>query len=59
MTYTSKDATVVITIRQQSKYQTAWACHVNGSYVGSKILPNNNTAVVQNFGYLAEDFSKS
>jgi len=57
MTYTSNDQTVKITIRQVGKNRIAWACHVNGSYRGSKVLPSNNTAVVQNFGYEAKDFT--
>jgi hypothetical protein len=51
MTYTSKDNKVTITIRQQNARQIAWAHYVDGSYKGSKVLPKNNTAVVQNFGY--------
>ena len=56
MTHTSTNGQVVITIRQQYRGKTAWALHVAGQYKGTKVLPSNNTAVVQNFGYLAADF---
>jgi hypothetical protein len=49
--YISNDDKVVISIRQKGKINTAWALHVDGKYQGSKVLPNNNTAIVQNFGY--------
>jgi hypothetical protein len=54
--YISNDGKVVISIRQQGKTKTAWALHVGGQYKGSKVLPNNNTAIVQNFGFDAENF---
>jgi len=56
MTYTSNDKQVTIEIRQQNARQIAWALFVNGSYKGTKVLPRNNTAVVQNFGYEAAYF---
>lgn len=54
--YTSNNGQIEISIRQAGRFNTAWACHVNGRYIGSKCLPKNNTAIVQNFGYLAADF---
>ena len=54
--YISKDGKVKINIRQQGTKRTAWAHYVNGSYKGSKVLPSNNTAIVQNFGYRADEF---
>jgi hypothetical protein len=56
--YISNDGKAVISIRQQGKTKTAWALHVGGQYKGSKVLPNNNTAIVQNFGYSAEYFTQ-
>jgi hypothetical protein len=56
-TYTSNDGKTVISVRQQNARQTAYALHVNGQYKGSKVLPANNTAVVQNFGFAAADFA--
>ena len=55
-TYTSKNSQIVITVRQQNARKIAWALHVGGQYKGSKVLPANNTAVVQNFGFEAADF---
>lgn len=57
--YISEKHKATITLRQQTGYKTAWALHVNGQYMGTKILPYNNTAIPQNFGYLAADFTKS
>ena len=54
--YISNDSKSVISIRQQGATKTAWALHVCGQYKGSKVLPNNNTAIVQNFGFKAEYF---
>jgi len=54
--YTSANGEIIISLRYKGKRNTAWALYVNGQYKGSKILPNNNTAVVQNFGFNAEDF---
>ena len=59
MKFTSKDGKVEITVRQRGQNRTAWAHHVCGRYMGSKVLPNNNTAIVQNFGYRADDFINS
>ena len=56
MTFISKNGKVEISVRQAGKNRTAWAHHINGRYMGSKVLPNNNTAIVQNFGYAAEEF---
>ena len=47
---------VVIKIRQKGVYRTAWSLFVNGRYKKTKILPNNNKAIVQNFGYEAINF---
>ena len=55
-TYTSKCGSIVISVRQMGARKIAWALHVAGSYKGSKVLPANNTAIVQNFDYLAADF---
>lgn len=57
-TYTSNNGQIVISIRQQNVRQTAYALHVNGQYKGSKVLPTSNTAVVQNFGFEAADFTR-
>lgn len=54
--YISNDQKVEISIRQRGFNKTAWALFVDGSYKYSKVLPSNNTAVVQNFGYNAQDF---
>lgn len=56
--YVSNDGKVEISIRQRGANKTAWALFVNGSYKGSKVLPNNNTAIIQNFGFSAADFYK-
>lgn len=56
MAYVSKDGKVEINVRQAGKNKTAWSHHIDGRYMGSKVLPNNNTAIVQNFGYAAADF---
>lgn len=56
--YVSNDGKVEISIRQAGRSKTAWALHVEGSYKGSKVLPSNNTAIVQNFGYEAENFRR-
>lgn len=56
-THTSNNGQIVISVRQQNARQTAWALHVGGQYKGSKVLPTSNTAVVQNFGFAAADFS--
>ena len=55
--YTSTDGTIVITVRQESTYRIAYALHVNGEYVCTKVLPRNNIAIVQNFGYTLEEFN--
>jgi len=57
-TYTSNNGQTVISVRQQNARQTAYALHVNGQYKGSMVLPTNNTAVVQNFGFEAADFTR-
>lgn len=55
--FISNDGTCVeITVRQIGKTHTAWAEHRKGSYKGTKVLPNSNTAIVQNFGYEAKYF---
>jgi hypothetical protein len=56
-TYTSTDKTIIISIRQQNGHKIAWACHVEGKYIKTKVLPKNNTAIPQNFGYAAKDFT--
>lgn len=56
MIYTNKTNTITIEVRQQNARQIAWSLFVNGQYQKTKILPRNNTAVVQNFGFLANDF---
>lgn len=56
MQYTSKDGLVVIKVRQKGARKTAWALYVAGNYKGTKVLPSENTAIVQNFGYSAADF---
>jgi hypothetical protein len=58
-TYTSNNGQIVITVRQQNARQIAWALHVGGQYKGSKVLPANNTAIVQNFGFETADFQQS
>jgi len=55
-TYTSKNGQIVISVRQQGVHKVAWALHVDGKYKGSKVLPVNNTAIVQNFGFESADF---
>ena len=56
MIYANKTNTITIEVRQQNARQIAWSLFVNGQYQKTKILPRNNTAVVQNFGFLANDF---
>ena len=58
-TYTSKNGQIIISVRQQSVRQVAWALHVGGQYKGSKGLPANNTAIIQNFGFETSDFIQS
>lgn len=55
-TYTHKTSQIVIEVRQIGFSKIAWAHFVNGKYQGSKVLPKTNTAIVQNFGYQAQDF---
>ena len=59
--YTSKDGKIKIVARQYGiaagQPRTAWAHYVDERYLGTKVLPSNNTAIVQNFGYNAEDFT--
>jgi hypothetical protein len=55
--YSSKDGKVSITVRQYGCRNIAWALHVDGQYKGSKVLPANNTAIAQNFGFPAKDFT--
>lgn len=55
--YTSNDGNITITIRQQDARRIAWACFVRGAYIRTKVLPRNNTAIVQNFGFAASDFT--
>ena len=55
-TYTHKTAQITIEVRQIGFSKIAWAHFVNGQYKGSKVLPKNNTAIVQNFGYSSADF---
>jgi HSP20 family molecular chaperone IbpA len=57
MQYTNNN-NVTIEIRHAYRGKIAWAEFVNGKYQRTKVLPANNTAVVQNFGYLAKDFQK-
>lgn len=47
---------VVIKIRQKGVYRTAWSLFVNGEYKKTRIIPNKNKAIVQNFGYEAINF---
>lgn len=56
-TYKNTNGTVEIAVRQAGLNRTAWALFVNGQYQKTKILPNKNTAIVQNFGFAACDFS--
>ena len=58
-TYISKNGQIVISVRQQGARQVAWALHVCGQYKGSRVFPANNTAIIQNFGFEAADFSQS
>lgn len=53
--YTSGN--IEITVRQKGRTRTAWALHVGGQYKGAKVIPNNNTAIPQNFGFAAADFA--
>jgi hypothetical protein len=55
--YKSNDGSVEISVRQKGYNKTAWTLFVNGQYKKTKILPNNNTAIVQNFGFEACDFN--
>jgi hypothetical protein len=57
MKYISTDKKVVIQVRQFGATKIAWACFVNNKYIGSKVIPKNNTAVVQNFGYTTDYFN--
>ena len=57
-TYRNENGTVEISVRQHGATKTAWALFVNGKYQKTKVLPNRNTAVVQNFGFAASDFSQ-
>ena len=59
MKYISEKHEAIISVRQQGKNKTAWALHVNGNYKGTKVLPNTNTAIPQNFGFLAVDFKQA
>lgn len=54
--FVSMDKTIEISVRQLGKFKIAWTLHIDGKYQGSKVLPANNTAIVQNFGFLASDF---
>lgn len=56
MTFININGNITITVRQKNRFQIAWAEFVNGQYKRTKVLPRNNTAIVQNFGYLAKDF---
>lgn len=55
--YISKNGQIVIEVRQQDFRRTAWALYVNGSYMKTKVLPRSNTAIPQNFGFAAADFT--
>lgn len=54
--YISKNGKIIIEVRQYGINKTAWAHFVDGKYQGTKVLPKNNTAIVQNFGYSADQF---
>ena len=54
--YKSNDGKIEISVRSCGFNRAAWSLFIGGSYKSSKVLPNNNTAVVQNFGYAAADF---
>lgn len=56
MVFRSKDKRVSIEIRQQDRWQIGWALFIDGQYKKTRIIPRNNTAVVQNFGYTISDF---
>jgi hypothetical protein len=55
--YTHKTSQIVIEVRQVGFSKVAWAHFIDGKYQGTKVLPKNNTAIVQNFGYAAADFA--
>jgi len=55
--YKTSDGSIEISIRQRGRRKIAWALSINGQYKKTKILPINNTAIVQNFGYVAEEFN--
>lgn len=56
MRYIHKNLSVSIEIRQQNTHKIAWALFVDGKYQKTKVLPRNNTAIPQNFGYSLADF---
>ena len=47
---------IVIEIRSTGLHRVAWALFVDGVYQKTKVLPKNNTAIPQNFGYALADF---
>jgi hypothetical protein len=55
--YTHKTSQIVIEVRHAGRWTVAWAHFIDGKYQGTKVLPKNNTAIVQNFGYAAADFA--
>jgi hypothetical protein len=55
--YTHKTSQIVIEVRHTGRWTAAWAHFIDGKYQGTKVLPKNNTAIVQNFGYAASDFA--
>jgi hypothetical protein len=59
MAHTYKHVTknITIEVRQTGLRKTAWAHFVDGQYKGSKVLPNTNTAIPQNFGYTTQEFT--
>ena len=47
---------ITIEARSNGKYQIAWALFIDGQYQKTKVLPKNNTAIPQNFGFALDDF---
>ena len=47
---------IVIEVRSNGLHRTAWALFIDGQYQKTKVLPKNNTAIPQNFGYDLAEF---
>lgn len=47
---------IIIEVRSTGLHRVAWSLFVDGIYKKTKVLPKNNIAVPQNFGYALADF---